>query len=189
MTKYLNIRQILIRAAAVLAFTVPVMASATTIGLSGTLDNVGAFGATTIAEGDSVTGSFDVALQADNSFSIDDLNFFNLAVGSNQFNLSSSDFDYFSGALSSDGLTVIALDLFTSSFPKSTAGNPFNLQFDLDNPEFLITSLVSFGTGTVVANVAGGTGVPVPEPSESVIFGFGLALIGIGVIARRRRLG
>lgn len=189
MTKYRTIRQLLIRAAAALAFTVPAMASATTIGLSGTLDSVGAFGPTTIAVGDSVTGSFDVALQADNSFSIGDLNFFDLAVGSNQFNLSSSDFENFSGAVSSDGSTVTALDLFTSSFPQSTAGNPFNLQLNLDNPQFLITSLVSFGTGTVAATVAAGNGVPVPEPRESVMFGFGLALIGLGVITRRRRVG
>ncbi len=189
MTKYRRILRMLTTAAAAFALTVPMITSATTIGLSGSLDRVNAFGPTTIAVGDSVTGSFDVALQADNSFSIGDLNFFNLAVGSNQFNLSSGDFENFSGALSGDGSTVIALDLFTSSFPASTAGNPFNLQFNLDNPQFLITNTFSFGTGNVAATVAAGNVVPVPEPRESAMFGFGLALIGFGVIKRRRRLG
>lgn len=189
MTNYRKLRHMLITAAAALALLVPVMAGATTIGLSGTLDNVGGSGPTTIAEGDVVTGSFDVALQADNSFSIDDLSFFTLAVGSNQFNLFSGDFGHFSGALSSDGLTVIALDIFTSGLAQSTAGNLFNLEFDLNHPDFLISSQSSFGSGPVVANVASGNGVPVPEPGESSMFGFGLALIGLGVIARRRRLG
>lgn len=198
MSTYRNIRRTLIATAFSLSLAVPMLASATTITLSGTVnDGPAIVGDAGFNGGDSISGSFDVDLDDNNGFGLADLDVFTLNVGSLLFSLNGSDFVNFSGSLSNDGATVESFD-FLSSFVPATGARPtqtFALAFDIDNPPFSITATSSdfsaFGIAeaNLSANVANEGGVAVPEPQEMVIFAFAMALIGGGIVARRRRLG
>jgi len=190
------IRRTLIATAFSLA--VPMLASATTITLSGTVnDGPAIVGDAGFTGGDSINGSFDVDLDANNSFGLADLDVFNLSVGSLLFSLTGSDFVNFSGSLSSDGTTVDSFNLL-SNFVPATGSRPeqsYALAFDVNNQPLSITATSSdfsaFGIGeaNLAANVVNDGGVDVPEPREMLIFAFAMTLIGASIIARRRRIG
>lgn len=186
MMKPRNFRRAFTAATAALLLALPMIAGATTIGLSGTINNVDALSPIGVAVGDAVTGSFDVDLDAANSFAIDDLNFFDFAVGANQFDLTSGDFVNFSGALSADGSTVDAFS-FLTGFVSATNGSSFVLAFDVNNQPFSITGFTGIGNAVLAANVADVAAVP--EPRAVAMLSLALALLGLGVIARRRQIG
>ena len=198
MNTYRNIRRALIATAFSLTLAVPMLASATTITLSGTVnDGPAIVGDAGFNGGDNIDGSFDVDLDANNSFGLADLDVFTLNVGSLLFSLNSSDFVNFSGSLSSDGTAVESFD-FLSNFVPATGARPtqtFALAFDINNPPFSITATSSdfsaFGIAeaNLAANVINEGVVAVSEPHEMVILAFAMALIGGGIVARHRRLG
>lgn len=185
MTTLRNFRRITRAATAAVVLAVPVMANAAVIDLSGTINNVIGFGTPGFAVGDAVSGSFSVDPNTANSFDANDLDFFNFAVGANQFNLDGNDFVNFSGSLSANGSTVDAFS-FLTGFTQATNGSQFALAFDLDNQPFAITAFTGVGEAPLSANVPG---VAVPEPRALGVPGFAMTLLGLGIFVRRRHSG
>lgn len=176
-----------IATALVFAMLVPGIANATSIKLSGNVDNVQAFGGSPFSAGDPLSGMFNVNIGVDNTFRAGDLTSFSLTTGPAMFNLSSSDFPTFSGQLSADGTTLTDFAVLSNFLSVPGLSGQYALGFNGVDQPFSVTGFTSIVSGKFAATVGGGGSATVAEPSSLALFI--LATLALGYTVLRRRHG
>lgn len=180
--------------ALMLAVTIPGVASAVPISLSGNLDTVFSLvGASSpFSVGDPVSGGFDLDFGADDSFNVGNaiadpvgsVSDFNVTVGPATFNVNPASITQLSGHLSDDGTSLDNLFLDTSYLDVGLNQN-YKLQIQ-SSPTILYV-----GGGPIIhapiTTTVGTNATAVPEPDSLTLFGLGALLIGASIWRARRK--